>query len=302
MPIAEIISQGDEVLTGQTVDTNAAWLSERLTTLGFSVLRHSTVGDRLQDIKAVVEEVSARADLCLCTGGLGPTEDDLTAQAVAEAMGRSLVFDPQAMQQIEDRFARFGKPMPESNRKQAMLPVGASRLDNRWGTAPGFATKLGRAWMVFLPGVPREMKRMFDHVVLAEIERRFDLRAGRLVTLRTAGVGESALQQRIGTWSRQDVILCYRTMPPENQVKLRFPPGFATQEMETVVTGLAARIGEGVFAVEGLADRSGDLPSVTLGLLRERGETLAHASLPAAGCTAGRHSPTPPPPASRRAL
>ncbi len=277
MATAEIISQGDEVLTGQTVDTNAAWLSERLTELGFSVLRHSTVGDRLQEIRAVVEEVSERADLCVCTGGLGPTEDDLTSQAVAEAMQQPLVFDPEAMQQIEAMFARFGKPMPESNRKQALFPAGARRLDNRWGTAPGFAVSLGRAWMVFLPGVPREMQRMFERVVAVEIEQRFDLYAGRLVTLRTAGIGESALQQRIGPWGRQDVVLSYRTAAPENQIKLRFPPGFPEQEMRALVDGLAARIGAGVFAIDGLDGPAHDLPSVTLELVRERGETLAVA-------------------------
>ena len=277
MPSVEIISQGDEVLTGQIVDSNAAWLSERLTELGFSVLRHNTVGDRLQDIRAVVEEASARADLCLCTGGLGPTEDDLTSQAVAEAMQQPLVFDPEAMRQIEAMFARFGKPMPESNRKQAMFPAGARRLENRWGTAPGFAVQPGRAWMVFLPGVPREMQRMFESVVVAEIAQRFELHAGRLVTLRTAGIGESALQQRIGSWGRRDVVLSYRTAAPENQIKLRFPPAFPEQEMRAVVDAVAVRIGAGVFAIDGLDGPADDLPSVTLGLVRERGETLAVA-------------------------
>ncbi len=277
MPSAEIISQGDEVVTGQTVDTNAAWLSERLTALGFSVLRHSTVGDRLNTIRDVVHEAARRADLCVCTGGLGPTEDDLTAQAVAAAAGRPLAFDPQAMAQIEARFRRFAKPMPESNRKQAMLPAGATLLENRWGTAPGFAIELERAWAVFLPGVPREMKRMFEEVVLAALEQRFHLRPGRLVTLRTAGIGESALQQRIGTWTRQDVVISYRSIPPENQIKLRFPPGFPEREMRVMADELAMRIGASVFAIDGLGGLPATLPAATLGLLKERGETLAAA-------------------------
>ncbi len=275
MLTAEIISQGDEVLTGQTVDTNAAWLSERLTELGFVVRRHTTVGDRAVDIREAVTGVAERADFCVCTGGLGPTEDDLTSQAVAEAMEEPLVFDAEAMAQIEHMFARFGKPMPETNRKQALFPKGACRLDNRWGTAPGFALEMGRAWIVFLPGVPREMTRMFDHVVVPILEQRFALRPGRLVTLRTVGIGESSLQQRIGSWPRQDVALSYRTMPPENQVKLRFPSAFPEKEMRDVAESLASQIGEGVFAIEGLDGRGGNLPSTTLALLRERGETVA---------------------------
>lgn len=277
MPGAEIISQGDEVLTGQTLDTNAAWLAERLTALGFTVLRHTTVGDRLDDIREAVLAASGRAELCLCTGGLGPTEDDLTAEAVADAAGRTLVFDAQAMGQIEAMFARFGKPMPESNRKQAWFPQGALRLDNRWGTAPGFGLQIGRTWLLCLPGVPTEMKPMFDGVVVPELHRRFVLRPGRLVTLRTAGIGESELQQRIGSWPRRDVTLGYRTMPPENQVKLRFPPAIPEQEARAVTESLAARIGQAVFAIEGLGDPSGDLPSVTLGQLGARAQTVAVA-------------------------
>jgi len=277
MPGAEIISQGDEVLTGQTLDTNAAWLAERLTALGFTVLRHTTVGDRRDDIREAVLAASQRAELCLCTGGLGPTEDDLTAEAVADAAGRTLIFDAEAMGQIEGMFARFGKPMPESNRKQAWFPQGALRLDNRWGTAPGFGLQVGPAWLLCLPGVPTEMRPMFEGVVVPVLHRRFSLRPGRLVTLRTAGIGESRLQQRIGPWRRREVTLGYRTMPPENQVKLRFPPDTADQEARAVAESLAARIGEAVFSIEGLGDPTGDLPSVTLGLLGARAQTVAVA-------------------------
>lgn len=277
MPGAEIISQGDEVLTGQTLDTNAAWLAECLTALGFTVLRHTTVGDRRDDIRDAVLAASGRAELCLCTGGLGPTEDDLTAEAVADAAGRALAFDAEAMRQIEGKFARFGKPMPETNRKQAWLPQGALRLDNRWGTAPGFGLQIGHSWLLCLPGVPAEMRPMFDGVVVPELRRRFVLYPGRLVTLRTAGIGESELQQRIGPWRRHDVPLGYRTVPPENQVKLRFPHAFAEQEARVVAESLAARIGEALFAIEGLGDPSGDLPSVTLGLLGARAQTVAVA-------------------------
>jgi molybdenum cofactor synthesis domain-containing protein len=110
------------VVSGQTLDSNSAWMAEQLTVLGFRVMRHTTIGDRVEDIRAALEQAAGRSDLLLCSGGLGPTEDDLTADAVAVASGRSLIFDEQAMRQIEAMFTRFGKPMPDSNRKQALLP------------------------------------------------------------------------------------------------------------------------------------------------------------------------------------
>jgi len=139
MPTAEILSQGDEVVTGQTVDTNAAWLADQLTALGFTVVRHTSVGDRPADIRASIIAAIDRADLVLSTGGLGPTEDDLTARAVADVYGVDLAFDKVAMATIEAHYQRFGRVMPEVNKKQAWLPKGCVRLDNDWGTAPAFA-------------------------------------------------------------------------------------------------------------------------------------------------------------------
>jgi competence/damage-inducible protein CinA-like protein len=274
---AEIVSQGDEVVSGQTVDSNAAWLAEQLTTLGFQVIRHTTVGDRVDDIREALEQAAGRCDLLLCSGGLGPTDDDLTADAVAAVLGVSLVFDEQAMQQIETMFSRFGKPMPDSNRKQALLPEGSQRLDNRWGTAPGFAVELGSTWMAFVPGVPREMTKMFQVRLVPLIRERFDLHPGSLVTLRTVAAGESRLQTLIGPWRHPGVTLGYRAIPPEVQIKLRFPAGFPDEERERVVSGLAARIGLPVFVIEGLMNdyRGGDLATVTLALLAARGLGLA---------------------------
>lgn len=278
-PLAEIISQGDEVISGQTVDGNAAWLGDRLTGLGFRVGRHTTVGDRLADIQAALVEAAGRADLLVCSGGLGPTEDDLTAEAVAAASGRNLAFDPDAMAQISAMFARFDKPMPDCNRKQAMLPSGSTRLDNRWGTAPGFALNIGRSWAVFLPGVPREMRKLFDRRVMPLLPERFELQPGHLVTLRTVAVGESRLQQLIGRWEADQAVLSYRALPPEVQVKLRFRAGCPVTERRSMTDALADRIGDGVFAIEGDPEQGrqaeGDLAAVTLKLLAERALTLS---------------------------
>lgn len=277
---AEILSQGDEVITGQTVDSNAAWLAEQLTGLGIRVVRHSSVGDHAGAITALVAEAAARCPLVLCTGGLGPTADDLTAEAVAAAAAVPLQFDAQAMAQIERLYRRFGKPMAATNRKQAMLPRGCQRLDNRWGTAPGFALELGNAWLAFMPGVPREMRKMFTARVLPELHRRFELTPGHLITLRTVGVGESRLQQLLSNWHHDGVELGYRVRAPEVQVKLRFSPGFSAQQWDAIADTVAEPIGIGVYSREGYGRDTGPqggLPAVVLQWLNARGLSLAMA-------------------------
>ena len=277
---AEILSQGDEVITGQTVDSNAAWLAEQLTALGIRVVRHSSVGDDAGAIGALVAEAAARCPLVLCTGGLGPTADDLTAEAVAAATGVPLCFDAQAMAQIERLYRRFGKTMAATNRKQAMLPEGCQRLDNRWGTAPGFAVELGDAWLAFMPGVPREMRKMFTARVLPELQRRYTLNPGHLITLRTVGVGESRLQQLLADWQHDGVELGYRVRAPEVQVKLRFAPGFSAPQRDEIADTVAVPIGIGVYCREGYGRDTGpqgELAEVVLRLLEMRGLTLAVA-------------------------
>ena len=159
MAIVEIFSQGEELVTGQTLDTNAGWLSARLVQMGFTVSRHTTVGDNLDDLVGLLKEVAGRADCCICSGGLGPTIDDLTAEAVAIAFNRPLIFDTVAYQQISEFFSNRDRPMSESNRKQALLPKGAERLDNDWGTAPGFALQQDQCWFAFVPVDARSRAR-----------------------------------------------------------------------------------------------------------------------------------------------
>jgi nicotinamide-nucleotide amidase len=283
MPTAEILSQGDEVVTGQTVNTNAAWLAEQLHDLGFTVACHVAVGDVLDDIQAQVRAAAERADLVVSTGGLGPTDDDLTAQAVAEAFERPLEFDERVMAHIAGLYARFARTMPEVNRKQAWLPSGCIVLDNHWGTAPGFAVEADGALLAFLPGVPREMRKLFQRRLLPLIEDRFDLAPGRLVTLRTTGIGESNLQERVGAVDHDAVTVSYRTILPENHVKLRFDASVSEERVHEVVGEVAARIGRALFAVEWPGDPSGDLATVVGHTLAERGETLAAAE----SCTGG---------------
>lgn len=260
----EILSQGDEVITGDVVDTNAAWLSEQMTRLGFHVMRRHTIGDRLYDLTRILGEIAERADICLCTGGLGPTCDDLTAEAVSLAFGRPLQLDPEALAQIRGWFNHAQRPMPEINARQAMLPEGATRMDNDWGTAPGFILTAGRCRFYFMPGVPREMKALFSERIEPQLKNTTIPQ--RRVILHTVGIGESALQERLaGINLPKGVILGFRAGGAENQVKLIFPNlSCNTADMEASICEVAEAIGPSLFAVHhsGETDRDSD-PLVT---------------------------------------
>ena len=171
---AEIISIGSELVSGQSLDTNSQWLSRELADLGISVALHTTLGDILADHVAVFRAACDRADLVVVTGGLGPTQDDLTREALAECAGVQLVEDPDSLAAIAAMFARRNRVMSERNRTQAFFPEGAKPLPNPVGTAPGIWMRIGRTAFACLPGVPSEMKLMFrDRVVPVLREERF---------------------------------------------------------------------------------------------------------------------------------
>ncbi|WP_139559569.1 CinA family nicotinamide mononucleotide deamidase-related protein [Methylotetracoccus oryzae] len=282
--VAEIFSQGDEVLTGQIADTNAAWLARAVTRLGFDVIHHSAVGDRLEPMVEQLRVIAGRSDLCIGTGGLGPTVDDLTAAAVATAFDRPLALDPVALEQVEAYFARRGHTMAEVNRKQAWLPSGSQRLDNHWGTAPGFLVRQERCLFVFLPGVPSEMQAMFTHGVEARIIESYRLQPPRVTVLRTFGLGESALQQKLEPLGLPPgVRLGFRAGVYQNEVKLSFPWDFPARESEALVARAAALIGDGVFAIGDVEAAEGSLAAVVGKCLAARGATLATAETFTAG-------------------
>lgn len=259
-PLLEIFSQGEELVTGQIVDTNAAWLSQQAVDIGFTVTRHTAVGDNLSELVSLLEAIAQRADCCICTGGLGPTSDDLTSLAVAKAFNRPLIFDAEAYEQIARFFANRQRTMPDSNRKQAMLPQGAERIDNHWGTAPGFSLQHGRCWFVFLPGVPMEMKHLFQEQVLPSWPLRFSLKPGVLITFKTFGAGESALQELINTIEIPvSVQLGFRAGTDDVHIKLLFPTDYPEQEMTALIRDFSERLGDVVFAIDGLGDSAGDL-------------------------------------------
>lgn len=273
--IAEIFSQGEEIVCGQTVDSNAAWLSQNLNQMGFRVQRHTAVGDQLDDLVRLIVEIADRADCCLCTGGLGPTIDDLTAEAVAIAADAPLQFDAEAMRQIEGYFDNRQRPMPPANRKQACLPENALRIDNPVGTAPGFMLKIRRCWFAFLPGVPAEMKAMFP-AVQQQLQAQFSLQADSLVTLRSVGIGESAIQQRLEALRLpESVQLGFRAAIDEVQTKLLFPAGFDADARQNWTRKAAELIGDAVFAIDTPEQKQGDLPTVVGRGMQQRGLTLS---------------------------
>jgi nicotinamide-nucleotide amidase len=276
---AFVVSQGEELLTGQTLDTNANFLCEELTALGLRVLGAATAGDRTSDIAGVLSRACARAHVVVCTGGLGPTGDDLTAEAACEAFSRPLALDPAALAQVEERYRQAGRVMAESNRRQAMLPQGCEVLPNPVGTAPGFALDAATARLYCLPGVPFEMKRMWTDVVRPDVQQRLALRPPQRRLFRVLGRGESQLQDLLGDLPARypGLELGFRTRMPENQVKLVAEPD--VPGLDDAAAEVRARLGRDLFS----EDPEEELAAVVGRLLLARGERLALAE----SCTGG---------------
>lgn len=230
----EIISTGDEIVTGLVVDTNAAWLSALLLEQGWQVRRRLTVGDNLADLKTVLQESASRAEVVLVCGGLGPTADDLTAQAAAEAFDQPLTLFPDWLATIEARYASRGRPMAQSNAKQAWLPQGCEILDNPVGTACGFVVRSGQSQLFFTPGVPFEFKQMVREQILPRLKQlagaQIDTELRRFYTF---GVSESALSDMLdaGPWPA-GIELGYRSSMPLIELKL-IGHGASAADMES---------------------------------------------------------------------
>lgn len=197
--IAEILSTGDEILTGSIVDSNSAYIAEKLVLNGINVVRHGCVGDDRAALVSAIKEIGVRADLAVVTGGLGPTVDDLTAETVAMAAGVELVYSETADRSIEDFFRNRGRLKTDSDKKQAMLPEGAECLVNPVGTAPGFMVKVGKCNVFCVPGVPYEMQRMLSDSVLPAIQKLSgNDRAVLLIrTMSVFGIPEAAVGEHL---------------------------------------------------------------------------------------------------------
>lgn len=201
--IAEIVTTGTEILLGDIVDTNAAWIAQQLREVGVNIYYKTTVGDNETRLRGVLQQSMTRCDVIIVTGGLGPTVDDITRDAIASATQRPLVLDDGALKQLEERFVRFNSKMTENNRRQAYIPGGARLIENPVGTAPGFAVDTGRCIVVALPGVPREMKRMMGDSVLPWLREKAGGAVIRRRILRTMGIGESAIDTMLDDLEHQ---------------------------------------------------------------------------------------------------
>lgn len=281
----EILATGDEIRSGALVDSNSAYIAERLEDNGFQVVRHTSVGDDLAALTATLREIGGRADVAVVTGGLGPTVDDRSAEAAATAADLSLAFNPTAWENVKRFFRTFNRPMTESNRKQALLPDGCDVLFNAVGTAPGFALTIERCRFYFLPGVPYEMKRMLAEQVMPDLTARLGDAAlhSRVRTITTFGLPESLAGEKVAGVEDAfpGLILGLRANFPQIQIKLYGRSADAAQlerSLDAAVRWAAERLGPAVISVHGHP-----MEAVVGRRLVDKGATLALAE----SCTGG---------------
>ena len=279
---AELIAVGTELLLGNIANTDAQMISQGLSQLGINVYYHTVVGDNPQRVRQAVDIARGRADILITTGGLGPTCDDLTKVAVAQAFGKELVYHEPSAQRIRERFAQRGTPVTENNFQQAMVPEGCTVLDNDWGTAPGVAFASGGTHVLMLPGPPRECEKMFRHRALPYLQKLSDgVIASR--TVKTFGIGESAAEALL-----RDLMnaLHNPTLAPYAKptgTELRITAHAPTREealrlIAPVEEQVKAILGDKVIGVD-----VDSLEEVCFALLKDRGLTVGTAE----SCTGG---------------
>ena len=312
----ELLNTGSELMLGRVLNTHQQWLCRRLSDLGYVVTRQVAVPDTAQDIQSAVREALGRADLVIATGGLGPTSDDLTRDLIAQLLGKKLQLDEAVLDHIQKRFAARNLPMPKNNEVQALVPEGAIVLSNPNGTAPGLAMKIEdrswemgdgklltpssisdlpspKRWLVLLPGPPRELRPMFDHLVVPLLRREFPPDVPFVCrTLRTSGVAESLVQEKIATpmgalvADGLEIGYCARTGQVDVRLSARGAIGEkVVREAETIVQKI---LGSQIY---GFDDET--IEAVVVRLLAERKKTLALAESCTGGCLAHRVTNVP---------
>jgi nicotinamide-nucleotide amidase len=281
---AEIIAIGSELTSGQSLDTNSQWLSQQLAALGFDVAFHTTISDVLEDHLSAFRIACDRADLVIMSGGLGPTQDDLTREALAEVAGVPLVEDADSLAAIAAMFERRNRVMSERNRVQALFPTGAEALLNPVGTAPGIWMSVGRATVACLPGVPHEMKRMFFEQVVPRLRQKGwvnRITVHRKINL--FGKGESEVEA-------QAMDLTARGRAPEvgitahdSTISFRISASGATEDEARLMIEPTAKLIYERFGSLIVGEGSEDVPEATVAQLATHGATLATAE----SCTGG---------------
>jgi nicotinamide-nucleotide amidase len=282
--LAELLTIGDEILYGQIVDTNSQWMSVELDKVGIKVIRKTTVGDQEDEILTAFAEAEKRADIVLITGGLGPTSDDLTKPLLAKFFNCEMQLHEEALAEVTAFFKSRGREMTKTNKQQAMLPICCTKITNPIGTAPGMWFEKNEKVFMAMPGVPHEMKRMMTERVIPKLKEKFKTPTIYHKVIRTIGIGESFLADKISSWEKalpEHIKLAY--LPSLGDVKLRLT-GFGDStnqlenEMEELVAKLKPLAGEYIY---GYGDETIE---VAIGkMLRERKLTLSMAE----SCTGG---------------
>jgi nicotinamide-nucleotide amidase len=278
---AIILAIGDELISGQTVDTNSAYLSRRLAERGVETVEHRTVGDDKERIASAIAEAAGRVEIVVVSGGLGPTEDDLTRQAMADAMGCELQLNAECLADIEEFFRLRNRKMSPPNRAQAMIPTSAEPMRNKLGTAPGIAARIGAAQVFIVPGVPAEMKWMYDNCIAPRLPPGEGVILHHVV--HTFGEGESDVGAKIADLMKRGSEPTVGTTVAAGMVSVRIISRGRTTEdarlqADLTVKTLYERLGN---LIVGKGDAT--MPSAAGELLRKRGQTLATAE----SCTGG---------------
>ena len=280
---AEIITIGDELLYGHVQDTNSSFIGESLTGEGIEVVFKTSVGDDINRITEALDVARTRAEVIIASGGLGPTQDDLTKKAVVKAFKRNLIFHQEILKQIEESFQKRGRPMPKVNQNQALIPQGAKALSNHWGVAPGIFIEDGKTLFFAVPGVPAEMKWMVENEILPALRERKPQHFILHRKLKTTGISESAIYEEIE-----------KLIDPKEEVRVAFLPGYlgvdirltarsedepqAQVKIDELDQKIREALGDYVYGTG-----NQDLEEVVGRLLSERKQTIAVAE----SCTGG---------------
>jgi len=278
----EIITTGDELMSGLTLDTNFRWAAERLSTMGFDLTFHTSVGDDEEDLKKAFGYAENRAQAIIVSGGLGPTPDDLSAGVASIYFGVGLELNRLALEMLEKNFRERGRQLSEINRKQAYFPRGSKILENFWGTAPGFQYERPGSVFFFLPGVPKEFRAMIDKYVIPELNSRsIDRPHVRTMLVKTFGLRESEVAEKLQGLGRDGIYIGYRSHFPEVHLRISAHADrddVAQDLLDWFEGEVSKRIGDYIFSTKGE-----DLEQVVGELLSRERLTLAIAE----SCTGG---------------
>lgn len=292
---AEIITVGTELLLGQIVDTNATYIAQQLNAIGLNLFYKTTVGDNAARLKGVLEQAHHRSQVVITTGGIGPTEDDLTREMVAEATGRKLVFQQSLMDQIENIFKSRGfTSISPNNRKQAYIPEGAIPIENPVGTAPGFIVDDEKGVIISIPGVPFEMKYLMEKTVLPFLKKRFGLKGLiKYKVLKNSGIGESKIDNIIGDLITQSANPTVGLLAHVGQVDIRITvkadeEATADRLIAEMEAKIRERLPNAIFGTD-----QDTLEGVVAGILKKQNRTLAVAESNTGGLVALKLSTTP---------